>query len=55
MKRSREKIFEHIRNAYLEEISNITLNVPVGTGYAYRRHPYFAKFKEIVAKGMLRC
>ena len=29
--------------------SAITLHVPIGTGYAYRHHPYFAEFKEIVA------
>ena len=44
-----EKAFELKRNACLDNISNITLNVPIGTGYAYRHHPYFAKFKEIVA------
>ena len=48
-----EKAFELIRNALDNiryNISNITLNVPIGTGYAYRHHPYFAQFKEIVAK-----
>ena len=44
-----EKAFELIKNALLN-ISNITLNVPIGTGYAYRHHSYFAQFKEIVAK-----
>lgn len=26
---------------------NITLYVPIGTGYAYRHHPEFCKFKEV--------
>ena len=44
-----EKAYELIKNACLNNISNIALNIPIGTGYAYRRHPYFAKFKEIFA------
>ena len=44
-----EKTFALIRNASLNNISDITLNVPIGTGYAYKHHPYFAKFKEIIA------
>ena len=27
----------------------ISLHVPIGTGYAYRHHPSFAPFKEIIA------
>ena len=30
-------------------LSQITLVVPIGTGYAYRHHPLFAKFKEVKA------
>ena len=30
-----------------EDVKNITLYVPIGTGYAYRHHPEFGKFKEI--------
>ena len=29
-------------------IENCTLYVPIGTGYAYRHHPVFSKFKEVV-------
>ena len=28
---------------------NITLHVPIGTGYAYRHHPVFSKVKEVIA------
>ncbi len=30
------------------DLSKITLYVPIGTGYAYRHHPFFSKFKEVV-------
>ena len=30
------------------DLSSITLYVPIGTGYAYRHHPYFSRFKEII-------
>lgn len=30
-----------------EDVKNITLYVPIGTGYAYRHHPEFRKFKEV--------
>ena len=44
---------EHIENvkidsklsSFIEE--NCTLYVPVGTGYAYRHHPVFGRFKHI--------
>lgn len=29
------------------DVEHITLYVPVGTGYAYRHHPKFKKFKEV--------
>lgn len=29
-----------------EDVKDITLFVPIGTGYAYRHHPEFSKFKE---------
>ncbi|MCQ2258490.1 MAG: leucine-rich repeat domain-containing protein [Bacteroidaceae bacterium] len=29
------------------DVEHITLYVPVGTGYAYRHHPEFKKFKEV--------
>ena len=29
-------------------IVNCTLYVPIGTGYAYRHHPVFSKFKEVI-------
>lgn len=28
--------------------SKITLYVPIGTGYAYRHHPFYSKFKKVV-------
>ena len=34
----------------LNELENITLYVPIGTGYAYRHNAFFAKFKEIIPK-----
>ena len=41
--------FRLIQNAgFIKE--HITLNVPIGTGYAYRHTPFFAKFKMIIAK-----
>lgn len=30
------------------DLSKITLFVPIGTGYAYRHHPFYSKFKEVV-------
>ena len=30
------------------EIDQCALHVPIGTGYAYRHHPYFSEFKEVV-------
>lgn len=30
------------------DLSKITLYVPIGTGYAYRHHPFFSQFKEVV-------
>lgn len=39
-------LFKDDTFAYLEMI---TLYTPVGTGYAYRHHPYFSRFKEIKA------
>lgn len=30
-----------------EDVNDITLYVPIGTGYAYRHHPEFSKFKEV--------
>ena len=43
------KAFLLIQNAgFIKE--HITLNVPIGTGYAYRHTPFFAKFKMIIAK-----
>jgi len=30
------------------DLSKCVLYVPVGTGYAYRHHPIFSKFKEVV-------
>ncbi len=30
------------------DLSKITLYVPIGTGYAYRHHPFYSKFKEVV-------
>jgi len=49
----------HIRNEHPEQMDvdegafgemaeNCTLYVPVGTGYAYRHHPVFGKFKEVI-------
>lgn len=49
----------HIRNEHPEDIEiaedafngcadHCTLYVPVGTGYAYRHHPIFGKFKEVI-------
>lgn len=51
----------HISKEYPEDIgfaeddiiedavaANCTLYVPIGTGYAYRHHPVFGKFKEVV-------
>ena len=36
-------------NAFYEtNIENCTLHVPIGTGYAYRHHPVFSKFKEVI-------
>ena len=36
-------------NAFYEtNIENCTLYVPIGTGYAYRHHPVFSKFKEVI-------
>ena len=51
----------HIRHEKPEEIDvakyafedtaeNCTLYVPIGTGYAYRHHPVFGNFKEIVVE-----
>ena len=45
---------EHIENvkidsklsSFIEE--NCTLYVPIGTGYAYRHHPVFGRFKHVV-------
>ncbi len=37
-----------IRYAGLEDLNNITLYVPIGTGYAYRHNDYFSQFKEIL-------
>ncbi len=31
-----------------KDVKSVTLFVPVGTGYAYRHHPEFSKFKEVV-------
>lgn len=31
-----------------DQFHNITLIVPIGTGYAYRHHPFFGQFKEIL-------
>jgi hypothetical protein len=45
---------EHIENVKIEcEFSsfiekNCTLYVPIGTGYAYRHHPVFGRFKHVV-------
>ena len=33
---------------YKTNIENCTLYVPIGTGYAYRHHPVFSKFKEVI-------
>ena len=33
---------------YKTNIENCTLHVPIGTGYAYRHHPVFSYFKEVV-------
>ncbi|MBQ1836690.1 MAG: leucine-rich repeat domain-containing protein, partial [Paludibacteraceae bacterium] len=33
---------------YGTNIENCTLYVPIGTGYAYRHHPVFSKFKEVI-------
>ena len=33
---------------YNLNIENCTLYVPIGTGYAYRHHPVFSKFKEVI-------
>ena len=33
---------------YGTNIENCTLHVPIGTGYAYRHHPVFSKFKEVI-------
>lgn len=30
-----------------QDVEEITLFVPVGTGYAFRHHPEFSKFKEV--------
>ncbi|MCQ2257171.1 MAG: hypothetical protein MJZ41_04150 [Bacteroidaceae bacterium] len=29
-------------------LDQCTLYVPVGTGYAYRHHPVFGEFKEVI-------
>lgn len=46
---------EHIERLKISEdvfdycnLSECTLYVPVGTGYAYRHHPIFSKFKDII-------
>ena len=33
---------------YKTNIENCTLYVPIRTGYAYRHHPVFSKFKEVI-------
>lgn len=35
-------------NAFDECAEHCTLYVPIGTGYAYRHHPVFGKFKEVI-------
>lgn len=30
------------------DLKNIILYVPIGTGYAYRHHPLFSQFKEVI-------
>ena len=44
-----EKTRHQLSHVSLCNESNITLHVPIGTGYAYRHYPYFSRFKEIVA------
>lgn len=39
---------EVAEDAFDECAANCTLYVPIGTGYAYRHHPVFGKFKEVV-------
>ena len=46
---------EHIENVEISanafmncKLSKCTLYVPVGTEYAYRHHPIFSQFKDIV-------
>ncbi|MBO7337585.1 MAG: hypothetical protein J6U33_02955, partial [Paludibacteraceae bacterium] len=38
----------HEEAFYKTNIENCTLHVPIGTGYAYRHHPVFSKFKEVI-------
>lgn len=42
---------EYLLQALSEYSEGISLRVPIGCGYAYRRHPAFeGKFKKVVAK-----
>lgn len=34
----------------IRRLKTITLYVPIGTGYAYRHHPFFGQFKEIITE-----
>jgi hypothetical protein len=44
------KIEPLLRDAGLEKLHQITLYVPIGTGYAYRHNEFFAQFKEVIPK-----
>lgn len=43
-----ENLKIHEEAFYETNIKNCTLYVPIGTGYAYRHHPVFSKFKEVI-------
>jgi hypothetical protein len=43
-----ENLKIHEEAFYGTNIENCTLHVPIGTGYAYRHHPVFSKFKEVI-------
>ena len=32
------------------DLSKITLYVPIGSGYDYRHHPFYSKFKKVVTE-----
>ena len=37
-------------NAFSDIPEDAVLYVPIGTGYAYRHHPEFGKFKTVIPK-----